>query len=139
MLVKEAMHQGVQWVEPSTLVHEIARLMRDHDIGAIPIGENDRLIGMVTDRDLVCRGLAQGGDANKLTARDVMSKGIVYCNENADLGEAARLMQVNKIRRMPVINSAKRMVGMLAIGDLTHASPRTLASEVMTAVSEHHH
>jgi CBS domain-containing protein len=139
MQVKEAMHQGVQWVEPSTPLREIAKLMRDHDIGAIPIGENDRLIGMVTDRDLVCRGLARGGDANTLTARDVMSKGIVYCKENADIGEAARLMQVNKIRRMPVIDANKRMVGMLAIGDLAHANPRTLASDVMTAVSAHHH
>ncbi len=138
MKVKEAMHQGVQWVEPSTPVKEIAKLMRDHDIGAIPIGEADKLIGMVTDRDLVCRGLAQGGDANKLTARDVMSKGIVYCRENADLSEAVRLMQTNKIRRIPVINEAKRMVGMLAIGDITHASPRALAGEMMTAVSAHH-
>ena len=138
MKVKEAMHKGVQWVEPSTPVKEIAKLMRDYDIGAIPIGENDKLIGMVTDRDLVCRGLAQFRDANALTARDVMSKGIVYYRENADLGEAVRLMQTNKIRRIPVINEAKRMVGMLAIGDITHASPRALAGEMMTAVSAHH-
>ena len=138
MQVKEAMHKGVQWVEPSTPVKEIAKLMRDHDIGAIPIGENDRLIGMVTDRDLVCRGLAQGTDANKLTARDVMTKGIVYCRETTDMAEAARLMQTNKIRRIPVINEAKRMVGMLALGDITHASPRTLAGAVMSAVSAHH-
>ena len=60
MKVKQAMHKGVQWVEPGTSVFELARLMREHDIGAIPIGENDRLIGMATDRDIVCRCIAIG-------------------------------------------------------------------------------
>jgi CBS domain-containing protein len=71
MKVKEVMHKGVEWVGPDTPITEIAKLMRKHDVGAIPIGENDRLIGMVTDRDIVCKGLAQDGfDARGATARN---------------------------------------------------------------------
>src|SRR5205814_4335807 len=74
MKVKDVMHSGATWVDPGTPVSELAKMMRDQDIGSIPIGENDKLVGMVTDRDLVCRGLANGGDCETLTARDVMSK-----------------------------------------------------------------
>ena len=74
MKVREAMHRGVEWVAPNTPVTELARLMSTHDIGAIPIGENDRLIGMVTDRDIACKGLAQEGvDAQRATARRTSS------------------------------------------------------------------
>jgi CBS domain-containing protein len=77
MKVKDVMHKGVDWVSPDTPVTELAKLMREHDIGAIPIGENDRLIGMVTDRDIVCKGLAQDSfDAGRATAADVMTPGI---------------------------------------------------------------
>src|SRR5580704_4017354 len=80
MKVKEAMHKGVDWVSPDTPVIELAKLMREHDIGAIPIGENDRLVGMVTDRDIVCKGLAQDNfDARRATAREVMTPGIHCC------------------------------------------------------------
>jgi hypothetical protein len=74
MKVKQAMHKGVQWVGPGASVVELAKLMREHDIGAIPIGENDRLVGMVTDRDIVCRCIAAGLDVNTATAGDVMTK-----------------------------------------------------------------
>ena len=80
MKVKDVMHKGVDWVSPDTPVTELAKLMREHDIGAIPIGENDRLIGMVTDRDIVCKGLAQDSfDVGRATARDVMTPGIHCC------------------------------------------------------------
>jgi CBS domain-containing protein len=88
MQVKQAMHTGAQWVEPDTPLITLAQLMQQHNIGAIPIGENDRLVGMVTDRDIVCRGLAAGLDLSRATARDVMSKGIFYCNETQDVAEA---------------------------------------------------
>src|SRR4026208_2567723 len=77
MKVKKAMHKGVQWADPSTSVTKLAKLMREHDIGAIPIGENDRLIGMVTDRDIVCRCIAAGLDPEADTARGGMPEGIV--------------------------------------------------------------
>jgi predicted transcriptional regulator len=77
MKVDQAMHKGVTWVDPNTPLEQLARLMQKHDIGAIPIGENDRLIGMVTDRDIVCRCIAAGLDPKSATARDVMTEGIV--------------------------------------------------------------
>jgi CBS domain-containing protein len=138
MKVKEAMHQSVQWVEPNTPLTELARLMREHDIGAIPIGENDRLVGMVTDRDIVCRCIADGRDISKATARDVMSKGILYCGDEQELDEAAQIMASKQVRRLPVINDDRRMVGMLSLGDMGQAGPRELTGKVMQAVSGHH-
>jgi CBS domain-containing protein len=138
MKVKEAMHRGVEWVSPGTSLREIARLMREHDVGAIPIGENDRLVGMVTDRDIVCRGLANSGDAARLTARDVMTKGIVYCRADEDIDEAIRTMESKQVRRLPVIDREKRMVGMLSLGDLSSACGERETGEVLQAVSAHH-
>src|SRR5438067_7390813 len=89
MKVKDVMHKGVDWVSPNTPVTELAKLMREHDIGCIPIGEDDRLIGMVTDRDIVCKGLASNNfDAGRAMARDVMTEGIHCCREDDDLAKA---------------------------------------------------
>jgi CBS domain-containing protein len=139
MKVKEVMHKGVDWVGPDTPVTDLAKLMRKHDIGAIPIGENDQLIGMVTDRDIVCKGLAQNGfDARRATARDVMSEGIHCCREDDDLAKAVRHMETLKIRRLPVINKSKRMVGMISLGDVGHSASGDLLSECVKSVSAHH-
>jgi CBS domain-containing protein len=139
MKVKDAMHKGVDWVSPETPVSELAKLMREHDIGAIPIGENDRLIGMVTDRDIVCKGLAEDGfDPRQTTARDVMTDGIHCCREDDDLAKAVRHMETLKVRRLPVINKHKRLVGILALGDVSHSAQDNLLSECIKSVSAHH-
>ena len=138
MKVKEAMHNGVEWVAPQTPIPEIARRMRDLDIGAIPVGENDRLIGMVTDRDIACRAVANGADLGTLTARDVMSKGIFYCRDSEELEDAMRIMEQKQVRRLPVIDDQKRMVGILSLGDIADATPHELSGEVVAAVSAHH-
>jgi CBS domain-containing protein len=138
MKVKDVMHKGAEWVAPQTPVSDVAQKMRDLDIGAIPVGENDRLIGMVTDRDIACRGVANGKDPGKLTARDVMSKGIFYCNDTEELEDALRIMEQKQVRRLPVINDKKRMVGMLALGDVADAASHELSGEVIAAVSAHH-
>jgi CBS domain-containing protein len=139
MKVKDAMHKGVDWVSPDTPVTEIAKLMREHDIGSIPIGENDRLIGMVTDRDIVCKGLAQDGfDASTGMARDVMTPGVHCCREDDDLAKAVRHMEELKVRRLPVINKSKRMVGILSLGDVGRSAPGDLLSECVKSVSAHH-
>jgi CBS domain-containing protein len=138
MKVKDAMHKGVEWVAPDTPVGEIARRMRDKDIGAVPVGENDRLVGMVTDRDIACRAVAAGRDVSKTSARDVMTKGIVYCRDTEDLDDALRIMEQKKLRRLPVINEKKRMVGMLSLGDIAHSATHELTGEVVSAVAEHH-
>ena len=139
MKVKDAMHKGVDWVSPDTPITEIAKLMREHDIGSIPIGENDRLIGMVTDRDIVCKGLAEDGfDAGRKTARDVMTEGVHCCREDDDLAKAVHHMEQLKIRRLPVINKSKRMVGILSLGDVGRSAPGDLLTECVKSVSAHH-
>jgi len=140
MKVKDAMHKGVDWVSPETAVTELAKMMRAQDIGSIPIGENDRLIGMVTDRDIVCKGPAKDGfDSHTATARDVMTAGIHCCREDDDLAKAVRHMEDLKIRRLPVINKNMRMVGILSVGDVSQSAPRELVSEYVKNVSAHHH
>ena len=138
MKVKDAMHKGAEWVEATTPVATIAAKMRDLDVGAIPIGENDRLIGMVTDRDITIRAVAAGKDADKLTARDVMSKGIVFCRDTEDVEDAVRIMEQKRIRRLPVLDENKRMVGMLSLGDVAHGASHEISGETLTAVSAHH-
>lgn len=138
MKVKKAMHQGVVWVSPDTPVTEVARKMRESDVGAIPVGENDRLIGMITDRDIVCRAVADEKNVAKLTARDVMTPGISYCEADADIEDALETMEKKKIRRLPVIDENRRMVGMLSLGDVSHAVSGDLTAEVVKAVSAHH-
>ena len=138
MKVKDVMHRGVTWVEPGTSIREIARMMRDNDIGSVPVGDNDRLVGIVTDRDIICRGIADGADMTALRAGDVMSKPIIYCRADDDLEHALRIMEKNKIRRLPVIDENKRLAGMLALGDISEMGGEEMAGEVMRSVSAHH-
>ena len=139
MKVKEVMHKGVDWVSPTTPVTELAKLMRARDVGCIPIGENDRLIGMVTDRDIVCQGLADDNfDARRATARDVMTEGIHCCREEDDLAKAVHHMEMLQVRRLPVINKSKRMVGIISLGDVSHSVSGDLLSECVRGVSAHH-
>ena len=138
MKVKSAMHKGAEWVAPDTPISEVAKKMKKLDVGSIPVGENDKLVGMVTDRDITCRAVANGRDISKMTARDVMTKGIVYCRDAEDLDDALRIMETKKIRRLPVINEKKRMVGMLSFGDISHAVSHELSGELVEACSAHH-
>jgi CBS domain-containing protein len=138
MKVKDVMHRGVEWVEPETPIAEIARKMLDEDIGSVPVGENDRLVGMVTDRDIVTRGLARVKNCLDLVAKDVMSKPIVYARADEDLDDALHIMVKNQIRRLPVIDENKRMTGILSLGDISEKAGRDLAGEVMRSVSAHH-
>jgi CBS domain-containing protein len=139
MKVKDAMHKGAEWVGPDTPLTEIAKLMRKLDVGSIPIGDNDKLVGMVTDRDIVCKGLAQDGfDPGTATARDVMSEGIHCCRDDDDLAKAIRHMEQLQVRRLPVINKSKRMVGILSLGDVSHSATGELVTEVVKTVASHH-
>jgi CBS domain-containing protein len=94
---------------------------------------------MVTDRDIVCKGLAVDGvDVSLTTARDVMTPGIHCCREDDDLAKAVRHMEALKVRRLPVINKNRRMVGILSLGDVSHSAPNDLLSECAKSVSAHH-
>jgi predicted transcriptional regulator len=116
MKVRDAMHKGVDWVGPDTPVTD-----------------------MVTDRDIVCKGLAEDGfDPRRATARDVMTPGIHCCSEDDDLAKAVRHMEELKVRRLPVINKSKRMVGILSLGDVSRSAPSDLLSEIVKSVSAHH-
>ena len=139
MKVKEVMHKGVDWVSPDTPLTEVAKLMRAHDVGCVPIGEDDKLVGMVTDRDIVCKGLADGEfDSKSAVARDVMSDGIHCCREDDDLAKAVHHMETLKVRRLPVINKNKRMVGIISMGDVGTFASNELLAECVKSVSAHH-
>lgn len=136
--VVEAMHPTAVWVEPDTPLADVAARMDQEDIGALPVGENDRLIGMVTDRDIVVRAFADHADPLQLTARDVMSEPIIFCTANEELDDAVRIMERKQVRRLPVIDEHRRMVGMLSLGDVAARAPASLTAETLKAVSAHH-
>jgi CBS domain-containing protein len=130
MQIDKIMHAPAEWVEAKTPVIDVARRMKHADIGALPVGKDDRLIGMVTDRDLVLRVLAEGSDPTRTTAEQVMTSGIVWC--------LTHMMEQKQIRRLPVIDEKKRLVGMLGLGDIANAMPRQLLGELVNAVADHH-
>ncbi|MFX0546756.1 CBS domain-containing protein [Roseovarius sp. S1116L3] len=138
MKISDAMHGPAEWVEVDTPVSEIAARMAKEDIGAVMVGQNDKLVGMITDRDLALRVVAKGLDAKSLKAEEVMSKGVIYCRTEETVEDAIHLMDQKKIRRLPVLDDDKRMVGMLSLGDVAHSVPLQLAGELTRAVAGHH-
>ena len=117
MKVREAMTGDVRLASPDRSIREAAQMMADQDIGALPVGENDRLVGMITDRDIAVRAVAQGlGPDAKI--REVMSQEVMYCYDDEDLDDAAQNMGDIKVRRLPVVNRDKRLVGILSFSDL---------------------
>lgn len=121
MQIREIMSTDVHLVDPNMTIHECARRMRDDDLGALPVGENDRLVGMVTDRDITVRAVAEAKGADDCKVREVMSEGILYCFDNDDVKDAARTMSEHQVRRIPVVNQDKRLCGMVSVADLAKA------------------
>jgi CBS domain-containing protein len=138
MEIAKAMHPQADWASADTPVSEVAKMMQKDDVGAIPVGKDDKLIGMVTDRDIALRVVAAGRDPAKTTAEEIMTKGIVYCRTTETVEDAIHLMDQRKIRRLPVIDDNKRLVGMLSLGDISHAVSRDLSGELLHAVADHH-
>lgn len=141
MKVREVMTDKVTWVGPDATVPEIARHMRDEDIGSVPIAENDHLVGMVTDRDIVVRAIADGGRVETTTARQVMSPRILYCFDDQPVGEVLKNMGDMQVRRLPVMNRDKRLVGLVSLGDLSRASQKQAAGalrEISEPAETHH-
>ncbi|HEY8516543.1 MAG TPA: CBS domain-containing protein [Candidatus Binatia bacterium] len=118
MQVKQVMTSDVDVVGPDDVIREAAMKMRSLDVGAIPVCDGDRLCGMLTDRDITIRAVAEGRDAAGTPVRDVMTPNIVYVLETQDTDEAARLMEERQVRRLPVLNAKKRLVGIVSLGDL---------------------
>lgn len=133
MLVHECMSNYVELGRPDMTLKEVACLMRDGDFGFLPIQENDKLIGTITDRDIVIRAVASGLSPDTTTVFEVMSKKVLYCFEDQTLEEVTRNLGENQVRRLPVLNRDKRLVGVLSLGDLAQSE---LAPEVFeSAVS----
>ncbi len=121
MNVGQVMTTRVSWVGPDFTVAEIARRLRADDIGSVPVAHNDRLIGMVTDRDIVLRAVADGGEIERVTAREVMTASVLYCFEDENVAAVLKNMGENQVRRLPVLDRDKRLVGMVSLGDLSRA------------------
>jgi CBS domain-containing protein len=138
MKVRDLMHKGIELASPDTPVATLAKTMREKDVGAIPIGSNGQLLGMVTDRDITVRAVANGKDIARLTAKDVMTKGVICCNDSDSVKNALHTMEAKQIRRLPVVDENSKLVGMLSLGDISQAMPDRFAGEVMRAVSAHH-
>ena len=117
MQVSEAMSRNVRVAEPAQSLRDAARMIADLDAGVLPVGDNDRLIGMITDRDITIRAVAEGKGPDT-TVDEVMTPEVRYCFEDDDLEQVARNMADLQVRRMPVMNREKRLVGILSIGDI---------------------
>jgi CBS domain-containing protein len=139
MKIKDVMTPDVSFVRPDTSILEIARKMREGDIGSTPVIENERLVGMVTDRDIVVRAIAEGGDVRTKTARDAMSPGILYCYADDSVESVLDNMGDQQIRRLPVVDSDKRLVGVVSLGDLALSGKRKAAGEALQEISQPQH
>lgn len=138
MKVRDVMHRGLTCVEPGTHVKDIAQRMRDDDIGAVVVKTDGRLVGVVTDRDITCRVLADGASISKVTAQDIMTKDVVCCSPDDDVAIAVEVMEKKKIRRLPVMDGHQTAIGMLSLGDISHKVSKELSGDVLRAVSAHH-
>ena len=120
MLVQDAMSREVRTVSPETSIKEAARIMAAADIGALPVAAGDRLAGMVTDRDIAVRGVAIG-KGPECTVGEVMTHDVLYCHEDEDLGLIAMNMAETQVRRLPVVDVDKRLVGIISLADIADA------------------
>ena len=131
MKILEIMTSDPELIDPTASIRDAAQRMKNEDIGALPVGENDRLIGMVTDRDIALRAVAEDRSPSSTTVRDVMSEKIYYCFEDDDVEEAARCMAENQVRRLPILNRDKRLTGIVSLADIakTHEECEKTALE----------
>jgi len=138
MNVKDVMTAGVECIRPSDSIAAAAAKMSDLDVGVLPVcGEGDRLVGMISDRDITVRAVATGQDPKVTHVSDVMTPDIVYCYEDQDVAEAAELMKENQIRRLVVLNRTKGLVGIVSLGDLAvKTGDDAMSGEALERVSE---
>ena len=134
--LKDVMTRDVKVISPDSTIREAAKAMLDGDFGMMPVGENDRLIGAISDRDIAVRGVAEGKDSNA-KVREVMSQGITWAYEDDSVEDAAKIMSERQIRRLPVINRDKRLVGIVALGDFAvDSSELEPAAEALSEISQ---
>ena len=140
MRVSEVMTQGVECIGPDATLQEAAAKMKSLDVGPLPVCDNDRLVGMVTDRDITVRATAEGDAPTDVRIRDVMTPEVIYCFEDDLVEDAARLMAAKQVRRLVVLNRDKRMVGIVSLGDLAvKTGDEQLAGNALEGISEPNH
>ena len=133
--LSEVMTKNVQIISPDATIKEAAQQMRGGDFGMLPVGEDDRMIGAISDRDIAIRAIAEGKESST-RVRDVMSGGIVWAYETDTIEDAARIMSENQVRRLPVVNKDKRLVGIVALGDFAIDSADIVpAAEALAEIS----
>ena len=134
--LKDLMSRDVKVISPDMTIGEAAKTMRDGDFGMMPVGENDRMIGTISDRDIAIRAVAEGKDAGT-KVRDVMTEGIAWAYEDDSVEKAATIMSKRQVRRLPVVNRDKRLVGIVALGDFAvEESEIKPAAEALAEISK---
>ncbi len=134
--LKDVMSYDVQVISPEATLQEAAARMRDADCGMLPVGENDRMIGAVTDRDIIVRAVAEGKGGDTLV-REVMSEDVIWCYEDDTVEKGAEMMSRCQVRRLPVVNSDKRLVGIVSLGDFAVAADDIQPSaEALVGISQ---
>jgi CBS domain-containing protein len=136
MIIEEIMTRDVATIRPEQSLLDAAELMRSRDVGSLPVHENDRLIGMITDRDIVVRGLTDNDVAGK-TVRDVMSEEVMYCRVGDQVESVATNMADLEMRRLPVVDDHKRLVGIVSLANMMH-SKRSAAQTMGRGVATPH-
>ncbi|HDS00660.1 MAG TPA: CBS domain-containing protein [candidate division Zixibacteria bacterium] len=140
MKTKEIMKEDVKLIHPERNLREAARKMQQFDIGALPVVDDDKVVGMITDRDILVRAVAEGGDPDQTKIGDIMTKGVVTAYDDQDVKEAKKLMKENQIRRLVILNRDNQVRGVISLGDLaTAALDREESGEVLEKVSEAEH
>jgi CBS domain-containing protein len=134
--ISEVMTSNPRTVGSSTSVLEAARLMKTEDVGSVPILEDERLIGVITDRDIAIRVAAEGKDAQSTTVGEIASRDVVTIDPQQNLDEAARLMAQHQVRRLPVVEEDGTLVGIVAQADVAQAGKDSLTGELVQQISQ---
>lgn len=135
MKISKCMTRDVKLVTPTQTIRDAARMMAELDAGVLPVQQDDRLVGMITDRDIAVRAVAEGKSPDTLV-RDVMSNEVLYCFDDQEIEDVARNMGEVKVRRLPVLNRDKRLVGIVSIGDLALKEEQTMTGSVVAHISK---
>lgn len=136
MKVRDIMTRNVETVRPEDSLKTVARIMRDYEIGFVPVCDGDHVLGVVSDRDLTIRALADGVDSSSGIGQDLMTSPVVHCYDDQEINEAAQLMRDYQIRRLIVLDRTKHLVGIVSLGDVAMNGSRVLSGEVLQSVSE---
>ena len=137
MQLKDVMTRPVEVISPEASLEEAARKMDQFDVGSLPVCDGERLVGLVTDRDITVRATSAGKDPRTTRVREAMTTDVLSCFEDQDVQEAARLMEAQQVRRVPVLDRAQRLVGIVSLADLAvETGDARLGGEVLEGVSE---